>query len=132
MQSFWMRKDSIRRDPSCSVFFLKPDIPAGTVLASLHPPCTVLLYRVCYCYQARLRRQFVSELQRTGLGVPGGRQAVAGRSPNDISLRERVLHRHVGSFIPSDAYSATDRSCISYLADIVMEEKVKATRGNAL
>lgn len=45
--------------------------------------------------QARLRRQFVFELRRKGLGVAGAREAVAGstRSPDSISLRERVFHR---------------------------------------
>lgn len=50
--------------------------------------------------QARLRRQFVCELRRSGLGIPGARQATANsRSRTGISLRERVLHRYACDYV---------------------------------
>ncbi|CAM9356887.1 unnamed protein product, partial [Ectocarpus sp. 13 AM-2016] len=58
---------------------------------------------------ARLRRQFVLELRRKGLGVPGAQEAAVAagtcrrrRSPSGISLQERVLHSLVVDHLASN------------------------------
>lgn len=70
--------------------------PAQTPLLNAFPAA---VHHHGWQCQARLRSQFVCELRRTGLGVPGARQAVASyRSREGISLRERVLHRYLLAF----------------------------------
>ncbi|CAM9244184.1 unnamed protein product, partial [Ectocarpus fasciculatus] len=58
---------------------------------------------------ARLRRQFVLELRRKGLGVPGAQEAAVAagssrrrRSPSGISLQERVFHSLVVDHLASN------------------------------
>ncbi|CAM9355742.1 unnamed protein product, partial [Scytosiphon promiscuus] len=51
---------------------------------------------------ARLRRQFVCELRRKGLGVPGAREAVTAKSLTGITLRERVFHSLVVDHLASN------------------------------
>ena len=61
--------------------------------------CTWYLPGTNQSMQARLRRQFVFELRRKGLGVAGAKEAArsgssSSRHPNGISLSERVMHRY--------------------------------------
>lgn len=74
--------------------------------------------------QARLRRQFVLELRRKGLGVPGAQEAAVAagscrrrRSPSGISLKERVFHRYM-YIHASSCLVFVSCACLRFLTEI--------------